>query len=281
MLLKLVKYEIKASARIFLLLYPVTLIAAFVTGFFGSISMSSLSGARFMNPSIVNVFSSLFTMLYSLLSMSLIVITIIVIVMRFYRLLGEGGYLWFTLPATATQHITSKLLVALLWSFLSTIVLCLSILILAYTADSGTFSRVLRELLDFANRYGANLTFFFLIGSATVVVTTLRSILTFYAAMSIGPNVMKSRFGGSALVYIGISVALSAISSLIAFPLSASYAENIAHSYSGYISVEQVTSMANELLTVALVPQIAIGVIISIVLFVCTNYFVSKKLNLP
>jgi hypothetical protein len=281
MLLKLIKYETKSSARIFLLLYAAMMVTAVITGFFGSIRMGSLNSASGTDPYAANVFTSLFTTLYGLLSLALIVVTVFIAVLRFYRMLGEEGYLWFTLPATATQHVTSKLLVALLWSFLSTIVLFLSVVLLAFAYNRTNVFEVIRDVLGIISKYGANPVLICTITSITLAVTLLRSILTFYAAMAIGPTFLKSRFGGSAVAYIIISVILSIVGTIVAAPFSAGFVSTLQNSYSSYISIQQAGSMANELFVVAFTPQIILGLASSIALFLCTNYFISKKLNLP
>ena len=59
------------------------------------------------------------------------VATLIVVIQRFYKsLLGDEGYLMFTIPVKAWQNILNKLLVSMLWTFTSTVIGFGSILIL-------------------------------------------------------------------------------------------------------------------------------------------------------
>ena len=99
-MLKLLKYEWKACARICLPLYAVELLVAFINRLlYSDIGSKLLYGI----PSIV------MTMLYAAIMVALFVVTAVVLVQRFYKnLLGSEGYLMFTLPVSVSQHILSK-----------------------------------------------------------------------------------------------------------------------------------------------------------------------------
>ena len=96
-MLKLLKYEWKACARICLPLYAVELLVAFINRLlYSDIGSKLLYGI----PSIV------MTMLYAAIMVALFVVTAVVLVQRFYKnLLGSEGYLMFTLPVSVSQHI--------------------------------------------------------------------------------------------------------------------------------------------------------------------------------
>ncbi len=95
MLGKLIKYEIKATARTFLPLFAALLISA---GIYKLIS--ALSAKAPQAPEIISL------ILYNIILVGVFVMTFVVMVQRFYKnLLSDEGYLMFTLPVKAWKHI--------------------------------------------------------------------------------------------------------------------------------------------------------------------------------
>ncbi|MEG2857647.1 MAG: hypothetical protein RR994_03400, partial [Clostridia bacterium] len=106
MLGKLLKYEMKSTARIFLPLYGcIVVFAAIVRAF---MQINTGAGSR-----LLNILSGLSVFLYVAIIISTFVITLIVLIQRFYRnLLGDEGYLMHTLPVRTRQQIGAKLIAA-------------------------------------------------------------------------------------------------------------------------------------------------------------------------
>ena len=122
-MLKLLKYEWKACARICLPLYGVLILMSFVTHLLYSIPQNSTFG--FMLPAISS-------MLYMGVMMAAFVVTAVILIQRFYKnLLGSEGYLMFTLPVTVSQHLFSKTIIAVVMIGLSGLSAFLSIGIFA------------------------------------------------------------------------------------------------------------------------------------------------------
>ena len=120
MLGKLLKYEFKSTARTFGILYGVLLLVAIL----GSFTMGTN-----INEDSLSVITTVLMVTYSVLVGAIIVITFYMIVTRFYRnLLQEEGYLMHTLPVHEWQQILSKLIVAVIWLILSSIIVILSII---------------------------------------------------------------------------------------------------------------------------------------------------------
>lgn len=92
----------------------------------------------------VGIISTLIVFLYAMFLCAVVVITFIVILLRFYKnLLQNEGYLMNMLPVKSWQHITAKLIAAVVWSFVSVLVVIVSVLILSTLAvdfSSITFS---------------------------------------------------------------------------------------------------------------------------------------------
>lgn len=117
MLGKLIKYEYKATSRTFIPIYIALLLVAIINRIF---RMGDIAAASVIS-----------TIVLVGLFIALGVLTIIVIVQRFNRnLLGDEGYLMFTLPVSSVQLIVSKLVISIVWTITSSIVAFVTFLIL-------------------------------------------------------------------------------------------------------------------------------------------------------
>ena len=138
MLGKLLKYELKASARTLLPLYIGTLLVALVCGI--SIALQ-ISRNNQVHQAIINGLSIPFSgssyagldtmigfvmLLVFAFCVAITVLTIMCVVQRFnHGIAGNEGYLMFTLPVQHDILLASKLLGALVWSLASMLVIFL------------------------------------------------------------------------------------------------------------------------------------------------------------
>ena len=131
MLGKLMKHEFKATAKLFLPL--LTAVLALLGGFqVIFLLVKWLMGNNDSHP-LVTVLFALFAVLAALALIALLAVIVIVAIQRFYKnLLGDEGYLMFTLPATPGQQILSKLLVSLAWSLAGIVVVILGGVLFAW-----------------------------------------------------------------------------------------------------------------------------------------------------
>lgn len=163
MLTKLLKYEYRATAIYFLPIYAAILIVSVMT-----------YGLRILRESLHDYSSALiaqglftFSSIYALLAFGLAVTTFVVIIIRFYKnLLGNEGYLMFTLPVSVEQNILAKLIPAMTW-FLGSCVL-----------------GVLTILPVFFGGYGESLEFFF--GTSSLPIAEMPQIITFLILLAVG-----------------------------------------------------------------------------------------------
>jgi len=106
MLVKLLKYEIKATGRVFLPLYLGLIVAAFL--------------ASFALVSSFDIFNVTAMFLLFALYVAVVIVTVVLLIQRFYQnLLKEEGYLMFTLPVSPSSLILSKLITTCMWCFAS------------------------------------------------------------------------------------------------------------------------------------------------------------------
>ena len=117
MLTKLLKHEFRATARIMGPLYLVLLAVALGFNF----------SARLMDSGnfVLNMLAALVVMAYVVAITAVFIVAFILMLQRFYKnLLGDEGYIMFTLPASVHQHVWSKLIVSAVWFIATGVPVC-------------------------------------------------------------------------------------------------------------------------------------------------------------
>ena len=267
MLGKLLKYELKATSRVFIPLYIAILVVSIVNG---------LS----LNLEILNI-QGLATIVLMCLFISLFVITIVVTIQRFNKnLLKDEGYLMFTLPVSSKHLVLSKYLTSLIWTFLSFVVAFLSftIIFMIPTYQYFDFSYFINEFnLLFSNMLNLNILGQFLKIILLMIISYTIFIFNVYLALSVGQLPIFNRFRN-----------VSSFIGFLVINLFISYAQNIVSLFVNDASVNieaidninytisSVTSIVSKGLNIAIV----INLIIILVLFFATTYILDKKLNL-
>ncbi len=167
MLRKLLKYEIKSTARTLLPLYLALLVFAGINRL-----ITSISPNEWESPAVISM------MLYIIILVGMLVMTLNVMIQRFYKnLLSDEGYLMFTLPTKPWAHIMSKLLVSMIWTLASGLLAVISIFIIAM--DEISFSEMIRGFsMIWEDTYA-------LIGASTYLLA-LEFILGMFVALASG-----------------------------------------------------------------------------------------------
>lgn len=296
MLGKILKYEVKATGRIFLLMYVGLLALAAVNAVLTPLGAEISSGAssNFVLDQIISTLTGLALILYILAAVAVVVATMIVIVVRFYRLFGDEGYLWFTLPATANQHIIAKLIVAFVWTIVSSVVVLLSVGVLTLQAGWLDELHVIVDVWDMFVAAGYNPALWLTLILAIIVASTLFGILCFYASIAIGPNLTKSRLGGSVIAYIIIYIVTQIIGVIQVLLLMVPLTEAAQKMESMALNAEVTSGMSevqmmNAQMSPELIDQmmwmtcgsyVVSFIVMSVVLYFITRFFMTKKLNL-
>lgn len=271
MLGKLMKYEVKATARIIIPLYIALLAFAIINKIFiGSGLADTLDGFGSI-PFILSIFG------YGCTMAAVFIVTFFVIIQRFYKnLLGDEGYLMNTLPVSTITNLTSKLSIAGFWNIISGFVAIFSILIMTF--DPVAFSNFFTEMVDaFSKAYseiGMQLYLIIFEIIILMLVALLRSLSMIYASIAIGHLFSKHRI----LSAFGAFIALSFISGAI------STAITIAFSIAGK-SLENVNVHIDNASKLLAVHGFIIGITVFNLLFflayfIITNYILKNKLNL-
>lgn len=191
MLGKLIKYELKSSLRTLVPLYIGTLIVATLC----SLNVAYYTSERFLTQMNFGgmmgngIFSAILFLLLFSLCVAMIVLTGMTIVTRFgVSLLGNEGYLMFTLPVTQIQLLWSKLLSAFFWSLISILVMTLSGVIISGVAiiRVGNFAdyHFWNELQYLFSELGGGTTMLLSMGNGVASLASL--ILVIYLALMVG-----------------------------------------------------------------------------------------------
>ena len=156
------------------------------------------------------------------------------IVMRYYffyryykNLFTDHGYLMNTLPVTGSQLIKAKLLVALIWQYITWIVVYFAIFILIFSVLSGigdlSFAEFINEFkeipVELYREIGEGVPFLFSM-MAIILLSPLTEILIMYAAVGIGQLCKKHKFLISVLILVGLYVLRAFLMNLAMIPLN-------------------------------------------------------------
>lgn len=274
MLRKLMKYEFKATARWFFPLYIAIVL-------FALISRTLISTQSVENDIIKNlrgILTTISILAYVLLFVGTMVISLVVVVQRFYKsLLGNEGYLMFTLPVKTWQHTTSKLLIAMLWNVLSALIGFCSIMLFI---PSREMSELINELSKIIGIFNAS---FYILGGLILLVNIARTIIEIYAAISLGHIFNKHRIILSFAFYIGINTISQVVYMLILPFVSSPFVKVISEDISFGVSIEHnsfpFANMVPQLMTLSVI-ILVISIILSAGYYIATNYLLKTKLNL-
>ncbi len=214
------------------------------------------------------------TVFYIVSILAMFVVGMVIIVVRFYKnLLSHEGYLTFSLPFTATQHIVCKLICAVAMMLVNAIAVILSLVIV------GIGSELMDEIIEifglmfkefFAVYSPLRATLFFTEIFIMIIISMFQSVLMYYAAMAIGQQ-FRNKIGGSVIAYIALYIATETFSTVTVIPLILIYGNTLNEK----LISEGILSIQGVLLYV-----MVLSVILGLIYFFITRHFLSKKLNL-
>ncbi|MDF2538222.1 MAG: hypothetical protein K0S76_1243 [Herbinix sp.] len=260
MLNKLLKHELKATAR---LLIPLYLILLFFT------IMDRIVLHLDIFKGVLSLIPGLITIGYVLSIVAIVVVTAILMIMRFYKnLFTDEGYLMFTLPVKSYHHINSKLIVAILWTVVSIIAVIGSIFIVAATPENlKAFNEGLK--MFWAELSGPSedhrLTIFIEL-ILMLFLSLINNILLIYLSIAIGQLLNGHKIIGAFASYIGITTVLQILATLLIFAASLIFKD----------IVEDVTFIRTTVFPVTILSLI----ILSVIYYFITDLIFKRKLNL-
>ena len=281
MLGKLLKYELKSTSRMMGVLYLAVLVVAAVVGF---IARGMILGATQGN-AIAVVISGL---IYALLIMALMIVTIVMILQRFYKNLLKGeGYLMHTLPVPTWMLVASKVISSLIWILLSIAVLIVSVFVIVLTGMLGNGLLMANDIDWSAIDWSSIFKFWregigeVIMTIVTAIVQIVRIVLLVYTAMAIGAAAKSHKVFYSVLTFIIILIIMGIIGTVA----NISFIDIFSSSASVNDAGSQAAIEAGNGLDIAgyigfLAKQCITDAIYSVIFFFTTTWFLKNKLNL-
>ncbi|MGX8711374.1 hypothetical protein ACRQU7_11625 [Caproiciproducens sp. R1] len=265
MLRKLLKYEIQATAKIFMPMYALLIVFALLNKFFIAVNADYLRVPQVISATVFGV-----------IIIGICVMTLVVTIQRYNKnLLSDEGYLSFTLPVKIHSHIDCKMLVSLMWAVLSVLVSLASVFVLAVNDKTIlSLQQFFAACMDILNKVGPGAYMILLESLLLVVAGVLCQVLTIYASITVGNMSSKHKILLSIGAYLGFGVIEQIVTSI----LLTSFGGNFTRYFSWLNTAansDQVLA-AQYLLLVLLVYMLVFGV----AYYFLTNWMLKKKLNL-
>ena len=268
MLIKLLKHEFRATARIMGPLYLILLAVALGFNF----------SARLMDTSnvVLNILAALVILAYVAAIIGVFIVAFILMLQRFYKnLLGDEGYIMFTLPASVHQHVWSKLIVSAVWFILTGVVAVLSVLVLAFNVSfltdlAGIFPKFFQQLNAY---YAVNGTAFLMEFMVLMLAACMSFSLQFYAALAVGHSFANHKMALSVLFFFVFQFVMQLISGTLLAMLSQGPLQHLLSALNFQVS-------GMPAIHVAMLGMIVLTVLYGAVFYIVTTITLKKRLNL-
>lgn len=277
MLGKLFKYEMKSTARTFLPFLAAILVLSVI---------NRIMMALFSNNPYLEIPRALLMTTYVLFIIAAFVLCVIVTIQRFYKnLLGQEGYLMFTLPVSTSANILSKGFAALIWMLATVVTTLVSVLIIL--PDSSWLGQIPRLLADAQREFdelGANLNLGLLIGLliGLLLVAFIAFIMQVYTSISLGQLSNNHKLLTSFGAYVGIYLALQILMMVGLLLLSGGFLDQL-DQWNNTVSITanmQFPQFFGQFMYSMLGLAIGMDIVLNIVYFFVTRWLLGKKLNL-
>lgn len=216
MLKKLLKHEFRATARVMGPLFLIVLALALTA----NLSLHFLLDAHTFFP---NLMGGLLMVAFFVGMAGLAVMSVVLMVDRFRKnLMGDEGYVMFTLPVSGHQLVWSKIIVSTVWFIAAAIVEALAMLVCFFDLEwlreifsSEFFRRALQELQALVEEFGLNLPAM----AAEVILLGLlfcaALCLEFYAAIAVGHGFANHKSAWSVLFFFAFQFVTQLIGGLL------------------------------------------------------------------
>lgn len=258
MLSKLMKHELRATRRTMLPAILIMLAVSLAARF----SVNTLVTS---DNDVLNLLGTLLVVAYAIVVAGLTIVCLVLMVLRFYKnMMGDEGYLMFTLPVSVHQHIWSKLLVAAFWMVLSVLTILLGsfLLVVNLETDLPLLFETLQRVLGYI---GMDDWFMLSLYTVLGLVSLMTVFLEVYAAISVGCSLPNGKLFWSFIIFFAFQFVVSFISGLL--PVDAAMIEMVVGESTDAVPRYYLLAMG-EL-------AVRFGVFYGI-----TAYFLQKRLNL-
>ena len=278
MLVRLFKYELKATSKVLVPIYIAFIAITIISRVSIDLQVDEGSLWSFING------MGLFVFIISAITM--FVATAIVIIWRFYRnTSSDEGYLLFTLPVKVDYIIISEFLCALIWGFLMSVFAVLGIFLMIFNRnvdDNIINFSYFGNILSSLTADGIKAIFYLFLD---ILISTFHEIMSIYCAISLASLFNKHRLIFSATFYIGLLIVVNAFAILIMNIVEKIFPSGVYNAYSEDISFSDIVTSWNTDVApiinsvVSIVDWVFLVVVISIE-YIIIRKILSKNLNI-
>ena len=268
MLTKLLKHAFRATARI---MGPLSLVLL-------AVALGFNFSARLMDTSnvVLNILAALVILAYVAAIIGVFIVAFILMLQRFYKnLLGDEGYIMFTLPASVHQHVWSKLIVSAVWFIATGVVVILSAFVAAFNVSfltdlAGIFPKFFQQLNAY---YAVNGTAFLMEFMVLMLAACMSFSLQFYAALAVGHSFANHKMAMSVVFFFVFQFVMQMASGILLISLDNGLVQRLLASMDFHF-----TGVAA--MHVAMLGMIVLTVLYGAVFYIVTTITLKKRLNL-
>lgn len=267
MLGKVIKFDLKATARFFLPMYAGLIILTLIN----KLSMVVYDA----NNQLMRGLSMTVLTFYALGLFAVFVMTQIFIVWHFYKnLTGDEGYLMFTLPVKPSTHVNAKVLTSVIWTLCTFILICASFMILASGNGLTDFFRSMGEFWDELKRLEYSSSIITLLSQTAILMllNLFNGPLMYFCCIALGHLFGKHRVAGAVVSYIGIHVVLQIVSTIFMVILGSGM--NVP--YNSAAAMTTLFSFSNTFMIFSIV----FTLLTTVLFYLISTYIFTWKLNL-
>ena len=276
---KLFKFEFFSVCRILVPVWCGTLLLSLLIGGLGILSAQLPALGESLPYLIIYTFAAI---LFIFAALASIIASVVLGIQRFYKLLGDQGYLMFSLPMPAWKHIGARLLCACLTTTLAVAVFAVCGAVLSFSSiQSGSLVTAANfQFLAFDDLAD-------LLWSGYALLIWLLYLATaylfLYLCMAIGAQWPQHRLAASILTYFLLTFVLQVLMMIAVIFVAVGAYSTVQNGdialISGALTSEQ-TAAAHWLLGGLLTVPVLLFGAADAILWVTTHYFITRKLNL-
>ena len=197
---------------------------------------------------------------------------------RFYRMLGEEGYIQLTLPATMSQHIAAKLIAAVVTTLMTFLFLAVCSSLMAFPAGASWLTDMLRDGRDMVRGGGLSL---LLLTAVIALAGMAMGYLHTYLSCAVGSLFPQHRKLASIITFFILQF-VAQVLFLLVVSFAFSHMESLVDAL-GRFAIDILNSTDGEwkIFYGSLTGVVVIEVLIDAVLWFVTRTILVKSLNLP
>lgn len=249
----------KATGRTMLPLLLVVLVFTPISGFMADLDIFQ---------GYLEIIPGTLIVLYVLSLIALMVITAVMIVVRFYKnLVTSEGYLMHTLPVKVQDLILSKLLASMFWTIVSVLAVILSILL--FVMMNGNYEEVRAGwnsmIQAVRNEFGTEMVRMAVELCLGILIGIATNVLFAYASIAIGQTMSSHKIVGAIGAGFGLYMISQMVSLLSLVPI-----------FIANMNVNDPSIVGRWIIPSSVVMSALMG----IALYIVTHYILKKKLNL-